>query len=69
MKEDLWLEIRNDYLKGLSISEISRKYNINWRTAKKYSTSEKVPKYTLTSPKPSKLDKYKPMLNDLLEEA
>lgn len=36
MRGELWMDIRNDYLKGISISEISRTYNINWRTAKKY---------------------------------
>ncbi|MCT8975323.1 IS21 family transposase, partial [Clostridium sp. CX1] len=44
-------------------------YNIDWRTAKKYATSEGKPKYTLREPKPSKLDDFKPMINSLLEEA
>ncbi|MEZ0536636.1 hypothetical protein ACAG39_05215 [Caldicellulosiruptoraceae bacterium PP1] len=47
MSRKLWMDIRNDYLKGLSISEIARKYNINWRTAKKYATYEEIPKDTL----------------------
>ena len=69
MRGELWMDIRNDYLKGLSISEISRKHNINWRTAKKYATSKEVPKYTLKKKKPSKLDDFKPMIDELLEEA
>ncbi|MBU5425334.1 IS21 family transposase [Tissierella pigra] len=69
MKGELWMDIRNDYLKGLSISEISRKYNINWRTAKKYAAAIETPKYTLTKDKPSKLDDFKPMIDELLEEA
>lgn len=33
---DKWLSIRNDRKKGMSYSEIGRKYNIDRRTAKKY---------------------------------
>ena len=36
---DKWLSIRNDKKKGLSYSEIARKYNIDRRTAKKYCES------------------------------
>ena len=36
MKGSLWMDIRNDYKKGLTFAEIARKYHIDPRTAKKY---------------------------------
>lgn len=69
MKGDLWVDIRNEYLKGVTISEIARKYNINWRTANKYAKAEQEPIYQKKKKKPSKLDPYKPMIDALLEEA
>lgn len=69
MRGDLWMNIRNEYLKGLSISEISRKYNIDWRTAKKYAKTDNMPKYNLKINKTSKLDRFKNIIDDLLEEA
>ena len=68
MRGELWMDIRNEYLKGLSISEISRKYNINWRITKKYATSTEVLKYTLSRDNPSKLDKFKPIIDELGRE-
>ena len=35
MNGDLWMNIRNNKFKGLSYSDIGRKYNIDRRTAKK----------------------------------
>jgi transposase len=64
-----WMEIRADSKKGLSYSEIARKYNIDPRTAKKYASSSVRPDYTLTAPKPSKLDAYKQQVDIWLEEA
>jgi transposase len=63
------MEIRSDHQKGLSYSELGRKYNIDWRTAKKYALSESRPEYVLTESKPSKLDPYKPQIAVWLEEA
>lgn len=68
MKGTEWMNIRNDYKKGLSYVELSRKYNIDPRTAKKYAHSEVKPSYTLESSKPSKLDPYKSKIDLLLEE-
>lgn len=34
MRSELWMEIRNDRLKGLSYVNIAKKYNIDRRTAK-----------------------------------
>jgi transposase len=69
MEGDKWMEIRNDRLKGLSYTEISKKYHIDPRTAKKYAESSSRPEYTLTGPKATKLDDYKQQLDIWLEEA
>ena len=63
------MEIRAAHQKGLSYSEIGRKYNIDRRTAKKYAQSESRPEYVLTDSKPSKLDPYKAQIALWLEEA
>ena len=69
MKGNLWMEIRNERKKGLSYTEIARKHHIDPRTAKKYAESDSKPVYTLTAPKPSKLDPYKHLIDMWLEEA
>lgn len=43
MKGNHWMDIRNDRKKGLSYTEIARKYHIDPRTAKKYSESDTKP--------------------------
>ena len=63
------MDIRNDRLKGMSYTEIGRKYHIDPRTAKKYAESPQRPEYTLTEPKASKLDGYKQQMDMWLEEA
>ena len=63
------MEIRNERKKGLSYTEIARKHHIDPRTAKKYAESDVRPVYTLTAPKPSKLDPYKHLIDMWLEEA
>jgi len=63
------MELKADYQKGLSYSELSRKYNIDRRTAKKYAQSDRRPEYVLTDSKPSKLDPYKTQISIWLEEA
>lgn len=69
MKGNLWMEIRNERKKGLSYTEIARKHHIDPRTAKKYANSDTKPVYTLTAPKPSKLDPYKHLIDMWLDEA
>ena len=69
MKGEKWMEIRSDYQKGLSYTEIGKKFNIDPRTAKKYALSSSKPTYKLSEPKPSKLDNYKEQINIWLEEA
>jgi len=63
-----WIMIRNDITKGLSISEIARKYNVNWRTAKKYAMSERIPRYERKKCRESKIELYKNHIKDLLKE-
>ena len=64
-----WMDIRTDRQRGLSYTEIARKYHIDPRTAKKYAESTTRPVYSLSEPKPSKLDPYKDQINLWLEEA
>ena len=68
MKGMIWLEIRNEYNKGLSYTEIARKHNIDPRTAKKYAHSPQKPVYQLSEPKKSILDPYKQQIDLWLEE-
>ena len=66
---DKWLNIRNDKKKGLSYSEIARKYNIDRRTAKKYCESNVKPDYKCSNPRKRKIDEYAPYIDELLFEA
>ncbi|MFT9078282.1 hypothetical protein [Ethanoligenens sp.] len=63
------MDIRSDRQKGLSYTEIARKYNIDPRTAEKYAQNETRPVYSLSAVKPSKLDPYKKQIAVWLEEA
>jgi transposase len=69
MEGENWMDIRNDRLKGMSYTEIGRKYHIDPRTAKKYAASDTRPEYVVSEPKPSKLDPYKEQITIWLEEA
>lgn len=66
---DKWLSIRNDKKKGLSYSEIARKYNIDRRTAKKYCESNVKPDYKYSNPRKEKIDEYSSYIDKLLSEA
>ena len=63
------MDIRSDRQKGMSYTELARKYHLDPRTAKKYAQSESRPVYNLSASKPSKLDPYKEQINLWLEEA
>ncbi len=63
------MDIRSDRQKGMSYVELGKKYHIDQRTAKRYAESAQRPEYTLTGPKPTKLDKYKQLIDEWLEEA
>ena len=54
MEGEKWMEIRNDRLKGMSYTELGRKYHIDPRTAKRYAESPQRPEYTLSAPKANK---------------
>lgn len=69
MKEIDWVSIRSDRNKGLSYVELSKKYNVDRRTAKKYAENIEKPKYTLKNKKIKKLDKYEYFIDELLDEA
>ena len=69
MERAKWMEIRNDRLKGMSYTELGKKYHIDPRTAKRYAESPQRPEYTLSVPKPTKLDAYKQQVDQWLEEA
>lgn len=63
------MDIRSDRQKGMSYTEIARKYHIDPRTAKRYAESDTRPVYSLSEPKASKLDPYKEQIDIWLEEA
>ena len=69
MEGEKWMEIRADYKKGLSYTELGKKYQIDPRTAKKYALSKIKPVYELKHPKISKLDPFKSQIDLWLEEA
>ena len=67
---DKWLSIRNnDRKKGMSYSEIGRKYNIDRRTAKKYCESNVKPDHKYSKPRKRKIDAFAPYIDELLAEA
>ena len=63
------MDIRSDRQKGLSYTELGKKYHMDPRTAKRYAESPERPEYTLSAPKPTKMDRFKPMVDEWLEEA
>jgi len=62
------MEIGNDRLKGLSYTEIGRKYHIE-RGRRSVTQNRNRPAYTLSTPKPTKLEGYKQTVDMWLEEA
>ena len=63
------MDIRSDRQKGQSYVELGRKYHMDPRTAKRYAESPQKPEYTLSEPKPTKMDPYKQIVDECLEEA
>ena len=61
--------IRSGRQKGLSYTELGKKHHMDPRTAKRYAESPQKPEYTLTWPKPTKLDPYKQKIDQWLKEA
>ena len=66
MKGAQWMDIRSDRQKGLSYVELGRKYHMDPRTAKRYAESPQKPEYTLSEPKPTKMDPYKQIVDEWL---
>ena len=62
------MDIRSDRQKGMSYTELGKRYQMDPRTAKKYAESAQKPKYTLTEPKPTKLDAYKQQIDQWLKK-
>lgn len=69
LKVEDWLLIRDLYSQGLSISKISEKTGKDRKTVRKYACQTTVPERKNISPKPSKLDPYKPYIIEKLAEA
>ena len=69
MKGAQWMDIRSDRQKGLSYVELGKKYHMDPRTAKRYAESPQKPEYTLSQPKPTKMDPFKQLVDEWLEEA
>ena len=63
------MDIRSDRQKGLSYTELGKKYHMDPRTAKRYAESPEKPEYTLSEPKPRKMDPYKQIVDEWLAEA
>ena len=66
---DQWMDIRSDYNKGMSLTDIGKKYGIDPRTAKKYATASEKPSYPKDTTRPTKIEPYKEMIDELLSEA
>jgi transposase len=69
MKEAQWMDIRSDRQKGLSYVELGRKSHMDPQTAKRYAESSQKPEYALSEPKPTKINLYKQIVDEWLEEA
>ena len=63
------MDIRSDRQKGMSYVELGKKYHIDPRTARRYAESPQKPEYTLSEPKPTKIDPHKQIVDEWLEEA
>ena len=48
MEGESWMDIRSDRQKGMSYTELARKYHLDPRTAKKYAESDTRPVYSLS---------------------
>ncbi len=63
------MDIRSDRQKGPSYVEPGKKYHMDPWTAKRYAESPQKPEYTLSEPKPTKMEPFKAVVNEWLEEA
>ena len=68
LKLEEWLLIRDLYLQGFNISEISRRTGYARETVRKYLNKKTGPEPQKRPPKPSKLDPYKPYIQEKINE-
>jgi transposase len=57
-----YVEIRERYLKGASMSELARELELNWRTIRKYAQADHCPERRLAPRRPRLLTPYEPYL-------
>jgi len=68
LKVEDWLLIRDLHLQGFSISEISRRTCYARETIRKYLNKKTAQEPQIRPPKPSKLDPYKPYIEEKINE-
>jgi transposase len=68
LKVEKWLLIRDLYSQGFSISEISRRTGHARETVRKYLNKKTALEPQKRPPKPSKLDPYKPYIQEKINE-
>ena len=65
-KVELYAAIRRDARAGMSGRALARKYNVGWRTVVKALTSAWPEPRKKPPPRPSKLDPFKPVIDEIL---
>ena len=58
------MDVRSDRQKGLRYTELGKKYHMDQRTAKRYAELPEGPEYTLSEPKPTETDPFKPVVDE-----
>lgn len=64
-KVELYAAIRRDHRAGMKMRELERKYNVSWRTVKKAVDSVWPEPRKKPLQRPTALDPYKPVIDDL----
>ncbi|MCX4523324.1 hypothetical protein OG402_38495 [Streptomyces anulatus] len=64
-KVELYAAIRRDHRAGMKMRELERKYNVSWRTAKKAVDSVWPEPRKKFPPRPTALDPYKPVIDEM----
>jgi len=68
INKEIWMQIRNLFKEGLTITAISNHLDLDRKTVSKYIKNDKSPKYNKTKLKKSKLDDFKEYIIKRLEE-
>ena len=66
--DEEWFDMKDKGRQGVSISQIAREENVDWRTAKKYSSSKTPPRYKKRVSQTSKLDPHKEYIKSRLDK-